>query len=75
MAKAPQPYRAIAYVGDSTNDFCPAMELRAGDVCLARKGMALEKLLGAKKERVRCDVVVWDQYADILACFTRIFSS
>lgn len=67
-------YRQIAYVGDSTNDFCPAMELRRGDVCLARSGMSLDKLLAAKKERVSCDVVVWETYADILACFQSIFA-
>ncbi|KAL0044617.1 hypothetical protein WJX82_002935 [Trebouxia sp. C0006] len=48
--RAATPYQHIVYCGDGANDLCPALALAPGDVVLARKGHALEKLIAARAQ-------------------------
>ncbi|KAA6419636.1 MAG: CTD small phosphatase 2-like [Trebouxia sp. A1-2] len=66
------PYQHIVYCGDGANDLCPALALAPGDVVLARKGHALEKLIAARAhspdetERVVAQVHIWNDHAHLL---------
>jgi hypothetical protein len=44
-AAAGRPYRHICYVGDGSNDLCPAHLLQPQDALFVRKGYALERLV------------------------------
>ncbi|KAL0039408.1 hypothetical protein WJX79_007128 [Trebouxia sp. C0005] len=70
--RAATPYQHIVYCGDGANDLCPALALAPGDVVLARKGHALEKLIAARAhspdetERVVAQVHIWNDHAHLL---------
>lgn len=54
--------RAI-YVGDGSNDYCPATRLLPTDLVLARRGFALEKRILA--EGVKARVAVWEDWEEL----------
>ncbi|XP_049573110.1 pyridoxal phosphate phosphatase PHOSPHO2 isoform X2 [Syngnathus scovelli] len=59
-------YSRVFYVGDGTNDFCPASCLRGGDVVMPRKGYALEELLEDKRDALHASVIAWSSGTQIL---------
>ncbi|XP_051918530.1 pyridoxal phosphate phosphatase PHOSPHO2 isoform X1 [Hippocampus zosterae] len=59
-------YSCIFYVGDGTNDFCPASCLRGRDVVMPRKGYALEKLLDGKKDALEARIIAWSSGTQVL---------
>lgn len=58
---------SVVYVGDGSNDLCPAQRLGPGDVVMVRAGYALDKLLQdpAVKSTVTAKVHRWSHAAEI----------
>jgi pyridoxal phosphate phosphatase PHOSPHO2 len=54
-------YDRIIYVGDGTNDFCPALRLRSQDMVLCRRFRGLEGRIAREGERLglKCQVKYW----------------
>jgi len=54
-------YDRIIYVGDGTNDFCPATRLRSQDMVLCRRHRGLERRITRDGERLglKCQVRYW----------------
>jgi len=54
-------YDRIIYVGDGSNDFCPAVKLRSQDMVLCRKYRSLEHRITqeGKKAGLVCQVRYW----------------
>ena len=66
-------YDVIIYIGDGTNDLCPARRLRQTDLVFARRGYKLaaeiekEAARGGKgTDAVKARVVLWDTGFDII---------
>jgi phosphoglycolate phosphatase-like HAD superfamily hydrolase len=67
-----QLYDRIVYAGDGANDICPALQLRKGDVLLARAGHALAEYVAAaggdaSLRQVEADVHLWEDHAQLAA--------
>jgi len=64
----PNEFNQIFYVGDSSNDFCPATKMSRNDVLLVRKGFKLEKLLASStsKNELNPRIVYWQDAEDVL---------
>lgn len=58
----------VVYVGDGSNDLCPAQAMGPGDLLCVRSGYALDKLLldPAVAASVRARVMRWSSGVDIL---------
>lgn len=71
-----QLYDRIVYAGDGANDICPALQLRKGDVLLARAGHALAEYVAAAREdsslrQVEAAVHFWEDHAQLAALVQR----
>lgn len=66
--QAPYSSARVAYVGDGSNDLCPAQSLGPHDLVFVRAGYALDKLLSdaAVASTVQAEVVRWHTAHDIL---------
>lgn len=60
-------YSRVAYVGDGSNDYCPALRLKKDDVVFPRVGFKLVKLIEEKGEGVVAKVVPWTHGREIWA--------
>ena len=61
-------YDMVAYVGDGSNDICPALKLkRASDMVFPRVGHTMLKKLPKYKDSMIAKVVPWETGLDILA--------
>lgn len=58
LARHGPTYDRIIYVGDGTNDYCPALHLRSQDLLLCRSFRGLQKRI-AKEGGLRCQVQYW----------------
>lgn len=67
-------YDRILYVGDGSNDLCPAQSLGPNDIVFVRAGYALDKLLqdAAVAATVTAEVVRWQTGIDILRRLQRL---
>ncbi|WIA28342.1 hypothetical protein OEZ86_010892 [Tetradesmus obliquus] len=68
VLRSQAPYCRVAYVGDGSNDLCPAQSLGPTDIVFVRAGFALDKLL-QKPEiagSVQAEIVRWQTGHDIL---------
>ncbi|WWD19695.1 hypothetical protein CI109_104159 [Kwoniella shandongensis] len=56
-------YSKIVYVGDGSNDFCPLLRMRKGDLVCVRKGLELDERIKEEGEEkgLKVDVVFWEQ--------------
>ncbi|KAI9358627.1 putative phosphatase-domain-containing protein [Zopfochytrium polystomum] len=73
-----QNYARVLYGGDGRNDYCPATRLSPSDFALFRRGHSLEAALArepARIERVKAQVVWWDEAPDLLAAVRRIVAA
>ncbi|KAH9978936.1 phosphatase phospho-type [Lactifluus volemus] len=54
-------YDRIIYVGDGSNDFCPALRLRSQDMVLCRRFRALERRIAQEGQTrgLKCQVRYW----------------
>jgi len=62
-------YDKIIYIGDSTNDFCPATKLSSNDLLLVRSGYRLERWLNEHDVNINPKVMKWKDGNDILKIF------
>lgn len=58
LARHHTQFDRIVYVGDGTNDFCPALRLRKQDLVLCRSFRGLSKRI-AKEGGLQCHVKYW----------------
>ncbi|KAF8210573.1 phosphatase phospho-type [Mycena galopus ATCC 62051] len=58
FARHAPTYDRVVYVGDGSNDFCPALRLRAQDMLLCRTFGGLHKRI-AREGGLKCEVVYW----------------
>lgn len=70
-------YAHIVYCGDGWGDVCAALELRPGDVLLARAGHTLERYVrqaqaNPEMPQVVAQVGVWSTHEELLACVRQI---
>lgn len=70
-------YAHIVYCGDGWGDVCAALELRPGDVLLARAGHTLERYVreaqaNPELPQVVAQVGVWSTHEELLACVRQI---
>ncbi|KIJ68001.1 hypothetical protein HYDPIDRAFT_25451 [Hydnomerulius pinastri MD-312] len=64
LQRAGKTFDRVVYVGDGSNDFCPALRLRSQDLVLCRKYRGLEALINAElgkgdASRLKCGVFKW----------------
>lgn len=61
-------YEKVLYIGDGSNDLCPAQGLEANDVLFVRAGYGLDSMLQdpAVAGTVAATIVRWDHASDIL---------
>ena len=59
-------YDIVVYVGDGSNDLCPVLRLRPCDYAFSRVGYKLDEMLKDNDGNVKCNVVSWENGADIL---------
>lgn len=65
-----QPFRRTVYVGDGTNDYCPATRLGENDVLLPRHGFSLHKILQSPyTPPLKCKIMVWKDYGELVSHF------
>jgi len=65
-----QLYDRVVYGGDGANDVCPALQLRACDVLLVRRGHGLAAYLAAAAvdaslRQVLASVYYWDSHEEL----------
>lgn len=72
-----QHYDRIVYVGDGSNDLCPAQALRPSDIVFIRQGYALDNLMqdAAVAATVTAEVVRWQTGHDILQRLRQLFNA
>ncbi|KAJ7178380.1 phosphatase phospho-type [Mycena crocata] len=58
FARHAPTYDRVVYVGDGSNDFCPALRLRSQDMLLCRTFGGLHKRI-AKHGSLKCEVKYW----------------
>jgi Putative Phosphatase len=64
----PPGYNLVVYIGDGSNDMCPALRLKPEDLVLARRGFSLAKRIAKPDEnKPVAKVVLWDDGFDILS--------
>nr|XP_039273424.1 pyridoxal phosphate phosphatase PHOSPHO2-like [Styela clava] len=69
-------YSNIVYVGDGTNDYCPATTLSDKDMLFARKGFSLhKKLMKLENDVLKCEVKTWESGVEILPSLKKILES
>lgn len=61
-----QQYRTVVFVGDGLNDYCPAVQLSAGDFIAARKGYKLIDKIREDRSAVEANLVPWVDGEDLL---------
>jgi len=65
-----QSFHRTIYVGDGTNDYCPALRLGENDVLLARHGFSLHKILESPATPpLKCKVMIWKDYLELVNHF------
>jgi pyridoxal phosphate phosphatase PHOSPHO2 len=68
--KFPADFDRVFYIGDGTNDMCPALRLQPSDIVFARRGFKLAKAIDSSATcedgQVKARVVLWDTGNDIL---------
>jgi len=67
-------YERIIYIGDGSNDFCPAVKLRKQDMVFCRKGRALERRIKQEGEKrgVVCQVQYWEGAWEVEELFGKL---
>ncbi len=68
----------VAYIGDGSNDFSAMLKLKEGDLALVRKGFALERYIGKKKEEgltIKADVKLWENGHEVHEAICERFNS
>ena len=59
-------FDTVLYIGDGSNDLCPALRLRAQDYVLPRVGFKLLKLIEEGQPDLKAQVRPWSTGQDIL---------
>ncbi|KAF8518771.1 phosphatase phospho-type [Gautieria morchelliformis] len=74
LARCPDEFDRVVYVGDGGNDFCPILRLRSQDIALARKSFGLEKRIAKEgaKAGLRCSVQYWSGAWEVEEMFTKL---
>ncbi|CAG8753816.1 22228_t:CDS:2, partial [Cetraspora pellucida] len=85
LSAHPNEYCQIIYVGDSSNDFCPATKMSSNDILLAREGFKLSNFLNDTlptlhkykntDRRIRPRVIYWKDARKILEFINDIFGN
>jgi len=57
-------FKRLVYVGDGSNDFCPALKLKQGDIVCPRIGYKLAKCLD-ESDKVKASVCPWAKGSEI----------
>jgi len=65
-------YDVVAYIGDGTNDFCPAVRLRETDIVFPRRRFSLDKLINEDHSKVAAMVRCWDTGFDIMSALKEV---
>lgn len=65
-------YSNVVYVGDGSNDLCPAFSLTNKDYILARKDFQLHKQISKMKDNLETNVVIWTCGSQILDLLTSL---
>ena len=58
-------FDCIAYIGDGSNEICPSLRLSEHDIVFPREGYRLQKKLKEYQNRVKCQVVSWEDAGTI----------
>ena len=69
LEKNKNKFEKILYVGDGSNDFCPAKNLlKKGDIVFPRFNNSLYKMIfeNEKKNELKCEIVPWKSGDDII---------
>lgn len=59
IEKLPGPSRVV-YIGDGSNDFCAALQLRPEDIILFRKGFSLERKINRTRASLQATPTGWN---------------
>jgi len=64
----------IYYVGDGSNDFCPALRLRSQDVLFCRRHRGLEQRIAkeGKQSGIKCEVQYWAGAWELEESFSKL---
>ncbi|KIY97312.1 hypothetical protein MNEG_10651 [Monoraphidium neglectum] len=84
-------FARVVYGGDGANDICPALQLREGDMLLARRGCSLSEFVtaphgaaaaagegagaGEGEARLRAEVQLWETHDELAALVEKLTSS
>lgn len=60
-------YQTVAYVGDGSNDLCPALRLKSSDLVFPRKGFRLIDKISSSCFPVKARVLPWSTGFEILS--------
>ncbi|KAJ7217861.1 phosphatase phospho-type [Mycena pura] len=67
----PPAYARVVFVGDGSNDFCPALRLRSEDMLLCRSFGGLHKRI-AKEGGLKCEVKYWTGAWEVEEIFKKL---
>ena len=68
-------YDKVAYVGDGSNDYCPALRLTSEDIVFPRKDFRLDLKIKADCEKIKATVIEWESGYDIIEYLKKIYPS
>ncbi|KAF8520412.1 phosphatase phospho-type [Hysterangium stoloniferum] len=71
LARYPDEFERIIYVGDGSNDYCPVLRLKSHDIALVRKYRGLERRI-AKEGGLKCNVEYWDGAWEVEEIFAKL---
>jgi len=70
--KSSVKYDVVAYVGDGTNDLCPALRLRDTDIVFPRSCFSLDKRIAQGRDKVAAMVKPWETGFDIMNALKQV---
>jgi len=71
LDRNPTTFDRLIYVGDGSNDYCPALRLRSQDILLCRRHRGLEQKI-AKLGGLKCQVKYWSGAWEVEEIFTKL---
>ena len=73
-------YKKLIYVGDGSNDYCPALVLQKDDYLFVRKNYPLHGMLSSSystnivSKELKCNICLWDDGNSILQELKKLFT-
>ncbi|XP_067929731.1 probable phosphatase phospho2 isoform X2 [Watersipora subatra] len=68
-------FSRVSYVGDGSNDYCPALRLSKTDYVFPRERHSLERKIKANEAEVKANVIVWKTGSCILSALREMVTT